>query len=335
MTPHPHRSHFRHAALFYAGEDAYAGSLVPFIRAGLEAGEPVLVMVPGPKVDLLRGALGSIASEVQFADMTEVGANPGWIIPAWRDFVEERSEPGTRLRGIGEPIWAGRSPAELIECQRHEALLNVAFDGAAPMDLLCPYDQRALDDSVVEEAFRSHPLVVENGNFLDSSTYVGVETAAKPFGVPLPAAPTDAATLEFEPSTLQAIRVFVAMGAADAGLDPLRTEDLVLAVNELASNSVRHGGGSGVLRTWVEVRSFVVEVSDSGQIDYPLAGREQPLSGQVGGHGLWLVNQLCDLMQMRTYPTGSVVRVHIHRDHRATAPTGPRVGRTRARTAVG
>jgi anti-sigma regulatory factor (Ser/Thr protein kinase) len=313
MTPHSPHSTFRHAALFYAGEDGYADSLVPFIRSGLEAGEPVLVMVPGHKVDLLRGALGGDAGQVHFADMTEVGANPGWIIPAWRDFVETRAEPGTRLRGIGEPIWADRTPAELVECQRHEALLNVAFDGVAPMDLLCPYDEHALEDSVLEEAFRSHPIVLEDGNFVDSSTYVGVETAAKPFRKPLPDPPADAATLTFEASRLQAIRVFVAMRAADAGMSPMRTEDLVLAVNELASNSVRHGGGSGVLRTWVDDDTFVVEVRDGGQIDYPLAGREPPPSGQVGGHGLWLVNQLCDLMQMRTFPTGSVVRVHMHR----------------------
>lgn len=312
MTRHLHHSDFRHAALFYAGEDAYADSLVPFVRAGLEADEPVLVMVPGGKVDLLRGALGGDADEVHFADMTEVGANPGRIIPAWRDFVERRSEPGARLRGIGEPIWAGRSSAELVECQRHEALLNVAFDGGAPMDLVCPYDETTLADDVIEEAFRSHPVVLEAGSFQCSSTYVGVEKAAKPFERPLPEPPADAAELVFEASTLQAIRVWVAMRAADAGLNPLVTEDLVLAVNELASNSVRHGGGTGVLRTWSDGESFVTEVSDAGQIDLPLAGRELPDSGQVGGHGLWLVNQLCDLMQLRTFPSGSVVRVHMH-----------------------
>jgi anti-sigma regulatory factor (Ser/Thr protein kinase) len=314
MTPHSPQSTFRHAALFYAGEEGYAESLVPFIRAGITAGEPVLVMVPGRKVDLLRGALGPDAGEVHFADMTEVGANPARIIPAWREFVEDRSEPGTRLRGIGEPIWAGRTPDELVECQRHEALLNVAFDGAAPMDLLCPYDEQALEDSVLDEAFRSHPIVVEDGNFVESSTYVGAETAAKPFRKPLHEPPRDAATLAFDARRLQAIRVFIAMHAAEAGLGSVRTENLVLAVNELASNSVRHGGGQGVLRTWVEDDTLVAEISDSGHIEHPLAGREPPLSGQVGGHGLWLVNQLCDLMQMRTFHTGSVVRVHMHRD---------------------
>jgi anti-sigma regulatory factor (Ser/Thr protein kinase) len=313
MTPHSHPSDFRHAALFYEGEDAYAESLVPFIRGGLETGEPVLVMVPGRKVDLLRHGLGGDASEVHFADMTEVGANPGWIIPAWREFVEERAEPGTRLRGIGEPIWAGRSAAQLVECQRHEVLLNVAFEGVAPMDLLCPYDELALDRGVIEEAFRSHPIVAENGDFVDCAAYVGTDSAAEPFRQPLPEPSGDAAELGFDAATLQAVRVFAAMRAADAGLAAPRIEDVVLAVNELASNSVRHGGGSGVLRAWVDDQSFIAEVSDGGQIDLPLAGREQPSGGQIGGHGLWLVNQICDLMQMRTFPTGSVVRVHVHR----------------------
>lgn len=313
MTAHSHPSHFRHAALFYAGEDGYVDGLVPFIRAGLEADEPVLVMVPGPNVDLLKEGLDSDAPAVHFADMAEVGANPGWIIPAWAEFVDTRSQPGRRMRGIGEPIWAERSAAELVECQRHEALLNVAFEGATAMDLLCPHNERALDEAALDEAFRSHPVVLEGGEFVDSSAYVGVDTAAKPFGKPLPDPPASAVEFGFEAATFQSVRMFVAMRAKDAGLSARRCEDAVLAVNELASNSIRHGGGSGTLRTWMEDDTFVTEVRDRGQIDCPLAGREPPQSGQVGGHGLWLVNQVCDLMQMRTFPSGSVVRVHLRR----------------------
>jgi len=107
--------------------------------------------------------------------------------------------------------------------------------------------------------------------------------------------------------------VFVAAHAAAAGLSASRCEELVLAVNELATNSIRHGGGSGSLRIWGEDEVVVAEVRDQGRIDRPLAGREPPRSGQLGGHGLWLVNQLCDLVQMRTFSTGSVVRVHMRR----------------------
>jgi anti-sigma regulatory factor (Ser/Thr protein kinase) len=313
MAPHQHDSDFRHAALFYDGEDGYVDGLVPFIRDGIDAGEPVLVMVPGPKTGMLREALGADAREVHFADMAEVGANPARIIPAWSNFVTEHAEPGRRLRGIGEPIWADRRPDELVECQHHEALLNVAFDGAVPMDLLCPYDERALDTAVVEEALRSHPIVLEDGSFRDCAGYEGLDAAAAPFAKPLPDPPAGTPELAFDVSSLDAVRGFVAVCAADAGLSRSRRDDLVLGVNELASNSVRHGGGSGLLRTWAEPATFVAEVTDHGRIDEPLAGRQPPASGQIGGHGLWLVNQLCDLIQMRTFPTGSVVRVHMHR----------------------
>ena len=52
---------------------------------------------------------------------------PRAVIAAWRAFVQ--AHPGaSRLCGIGEPVDPGRSPAELAECQLHEALLNIAFD---------------------------------------------------------------------------------------------------------------------------------------------------------------------------------------------------------------
>lgn len=313
MTDHCHKHDFRHAALLYADHDSYLDGLVPFVRAGLEAEEPVLVMVPGRKVELLRDALGDDADEVHFADMTDVGANPARIIPAWEEFVAEHGADGRRSRGIGEPIWAGRTSAELVECQHHEALLNLAFEGGAAMDLVCPYDETALESDVIEEAYRSHPILLEHGHFLDSSTYVGTETIKEPFARPLPEAPASARVLEFDSSTLDGLRVFVAANATATGLGRRECEDLVLAVNELASNSIRHGGGSGTLRMWTEDDVVLAEVRDRGQIDQPLAGREPPHLGQVGGHGLWLVNQLCDLMQMRTFPTGSVVRVQMRR----------------------
>jgi len=312
MTSHAHDPDFRHAALFYGGDDGYVDGLAPFIREGIEAEEPVRVMVPGRKTGLLREALGQDAAHVHFADMTEVGANPARIIPAWRDFVTSRA-PGRRLRGIGEPIWAERTPEELVECQHHEGLLNLAFDGVAPMDLVCPYDELALGEDVVDEARRSHPIVLDGGSFRDCADYAGVEAVAAPFAKPLPDPPADAPELAFDLTSLDAVRAFVAAGAADAGLSRDRCDSLMLAVNELATNSVRHGGGSGVVRSWIDGPSFIAEVSDHGQIDRPLAGREAPRSDQIGGHGLWLVNQLCDLIQMRTFATGSVVRVHMHR----------------------
>ena len=104
----------------------------------------------------------------------------------------------------------------------------------------------------------------------------------------------------------------MARHAAAAGLDPTRAADLVLAVDELATNSLRHGGGRGTLRIWRDHSALVCEVRDAGRIEDPLAGRERPAVDRDGGQGLWMVNQLCDLVQLRTFPSGAVVRVHVY-----------------------
>ena len=154
--------HFRHEALLYDGIGQFVDSVVPFIREGLRAHEQVLVVVAPAKIEALKGELGSDASQVGFADMTALGRNPARLIPQWRRFVESAPEPRPR-RGVGEPIYPDRSPAELVEAQAHETLLNLALGGTAGLKLWCPYDVGILPPEVVEEARRSHPIVVAHG----------------------------------------------------------------------------------------------------------------------------------------------------------------------------
>ena len=305
------RGAFRHEALLYTGHDGFLAGTLPFIRAGVQAGEPVLAMVTPTKIDLLREALNGESDGVHFADMHEVGSNPARIIPAWRRFVDDHAAPGRSVRGLGEPIWANRSPAELIECQRHESLLNLAFAEGCAMRLLCPYDTDALDEAVIAEAHRSHPVIVQNGAERESDCYHGIDVVSAPFVDPLSAPPSDVAMLAFTIETLDALRHFVAAYAHRIGVDDGRRADLVLSVNEVATNSVLHGGGHGTLLVWREGETLICDVRDTGFFDRPLAGRERPQPGRVGGHGLWLANQLCDLVQMRSFSTGTVVRLHL------------------------
>jgi anti-sigma regulatory factor (Ser/Thr protein kinase) len=86
--------------------------------------------------------------------------------------------------------------------------------------------------------------------------------------------------------------------------------DLITAASELAANSVMHGGGSGTLRLWRENGSLLAEVEDRGRIEEPLVGRLRPGLAQEGGRGLWLANQLCDLVQIRSGAAGTTVRLH-------------------------
>jgi anti-sigma regulatory factor (Ser/Thr protein kinase) len=304
---------FCHEALLYAGLDGFTAAMTPFIRDGIERGEPTLVVVGREKLERLRDELGHAGAAVQFADMAEVGANPARIIPAWRDFVSTYSRPGRALRGVGEPIHPERGPAELVECHRHEALLNLAFADTPAFRLVCPYDTHALDPSVIERARTTHPSVVEHGVPRRSASFDGLEKIATPFGDPLPPPPADAERFDVTFAGLESLRGLVRVRAERAGLSRERALDLVLAVQEVAANSVRHGGGAGVLLVWEEPDDVVCEVRDAGRIDNPLAGRERPHDEQSGGWGLWLANQVCDLVQVRALDAGGAVRLHMRR----------------------
>jgi len=310
-TAGPAGGNFRHEALFYAGEADFVDRTGAFIQDSISADEPILVVVSAAKIDMLRSRVNGDADGVRFADMAEVGLNPARIIPAWREFVAEHASAGRRFRGIGEPIWAGRTPEELVECERHESLLNLAFDGASAWWLVCPYDTESLEPSVIEEAHRNHPSLVESSGRRQSALYRDLAAVAKPFDLPLSEPPGPTEEIAFEPGQLVAVRRFVSRTAAAHGLRSERASDLVLAVNEVATNSLRYGGGRGVLRVWRSGSSMICEVRDEGRIDRPLAGRERPSPSQEGGLGLWLVNQLCDLVQVRSFPAGSVVRLHM------------------------
>jgi anti-sigma regulatory factor (Ser/Thr protein kinase) len=298
---------YRHEAFLYSGTAEFLSGTVSFIRRAVGAGDPVLVMVSGEKIGLLRRQLGADAENVTFADMARVGDNPARIIAAWRAFVQDNAG-AAQLWGIGEPIYPERSPTELAECQLHEALLNVAFDVVTPLWLMCPYNLEALAADVIDEAHRTHPFVVRGEERQACGAFRPVDLA-DPFDRPVPPRPADADHMSFQAGDLRRVRGFVATRAEQAGLDREAADAMVLAVNEVATNSLRHGGGRGQLRAWTDGRSLVFEVSDQGHITSPLVGRLRPALAARGGAGLWLANQLCDLVQIYSSARGSAVRV--------------------------
>jgi anti-sigma regulatory factor (Ser/Thr protein kinase) len=300
---------FEHRAVFYDGTESFLAATVPFIAEGISGGDAVLAALAPQRCEQLRRALGERAREVQFADMHELGRNPARIIPAWQRFLDEH--PAAGVRGIGEPLWPGRSADELEECDRHEHLLNVAFVEGRPWRLLCPYDAGALEPETLHGALASHPCTTAEGACEQNSGYAPpADFFARP---PLRPAPVNARALHFQRAQLASLRDAVYAHARAGGLSQERCEDLVLAVNELAVNSVLHGGGSGKLSMWCEEHGrLLCEVSDAGVMSEPLAGYRLPEPERLGGRGLWLANQVCDLVQVRSRPgTGTTVRVHM------------------------
>jgi anti-sigma regulatory factor (Ser/Thr protein kinase) len=300
---------FAHEALFHRGEEEFLAGVLPFIAEALEREEPVMVAVSGERCALLAGALGGDAAAVAFADMRELGANPARLIPAWQRFLDGHPPSARAVRGIGEPLWSGRSAAELDECDRHEQVVNAVFGRGRPWRMLCSYDRAALSEAALRAAELSHPLTRSQGRSIANAAF---RPAADPFAGELPAPAVEPRTLRFAAGGLADVRDAVKAWASTA-LPPARAADLVLAVNELASNSLLHGGGSGELSMWMEGSTLMCEISDGGCITAPLAGRAEPHPGQLSGRGLWMANQICDLVRIRSAPgAGTTVRVQLH-----------------------
>ncbi len=263
---------------------------------------------PRARLDLLRDALGDDAGAVRFLEMEEIGANPARIIGVWADALAEHAASGRTLRGVGEPAWHGRREVELVECKLHELLLNRAFDDGPAWRLLCPYDEQALPRSVCQGALQTHPIRSAADERAPSNHYLRDGDMAE-FGAPLPG-PKDAVLRGiYRAGDIPATRRTVAQYARTCGLSPEQVEALELAASELATNSIRYGGGSGTVAMWVEPGAVVVEFSDAGHILDPLTGRFTPSLDQEGGRGIYLVHQICDLVQVRSSAQGTSVRI--------------------------
>jgi anti-sigma regulatory factor (Ser/Thr protein kinase) len=299
---------FRHEAFLYSGSEHFLAGVSAFVRSALAAREAILVAVVEPQAVLLREALGADADRVGFLDMEHLGRNPARIIPAWQDWVDKNASSARGFRGISEAVWPGRTPSELAECWQHERLLNTAFDGGPGWWLLCPYDIGALPAPSVDTANGCHPSVVDRDIRRPGAGYPSA-------GFPRPALSDEALDepsvpvweLGFDMADLGRLRDVVTEFAKTLEGDR-RADDAALVVSELAANSIKYGGGAGVLRLWHEEQDLICEVRDRGLITDPLAGQRRP-TGLGGKAGLWMSNRVCDLLQIRSAAgAGTVVR---------------------------
>jgi anti-sigma regulatory factor (Ser/Thr protein kinase) len=299
-----------HLAYFYRDQRGYLSYLSAFALAGLRDAEPVFIAVPGRKAALLRERLGAESPLLRYGAIAETGRNPARLIPELRAFLDEHR--GLPARFVSEAIWPGRSAAELCEAIRHEALLNLAF-ASAPATIVCPYDAGALAPSVLAGAECTHPAFLRNGQTQSAAGYAGHGVVPAECENPLPAPPADAQVLAYETS-LRPVRELVASHGTALQMDDERITNLVIAAGEITANTLRHTSAGGTFWVWHTGEEILCQVRDQGWIADPLAGRwRRPPEGS--GHGLWVANQVCDLVEIRTsQAAGTTIRLHMRRE---------------------
>lgn len=161
----------RHRALEYGSADEFLASTVPFLMEGIARAETVLVVTAVRQIRWLGDALGDDASHVEFRESSEWYRSPTGALNDYREFIKDRFECGAPwIRILGEPVWAGRSDAEVAEWTRYESMINLSF-ASAPATIMCPYDARAVPEGVLADARHTHPQVAGAGNATTSTTY--------------------------------------------------------------------------------------------------------------------------------------------------------------------
>ena len=115
----------------------------------------------------------------------------------------------------------------------------------------------------------------------------------------------------FGGAQLVIMRRAVDRAAAGLGLDEVRRQDLVLAVGELITNAVRHGGGRGRLELWVSQGRLWFRVSDEGPGMAVAVPAVAPPASIPGGRGLWIARQVTEQMQLSTGPDGTTIECAI------------------------
>ena len=293
-----------HLAFLYRDASEYLEHVLAFIREGLARAEPVLAALPGDLGWRLRADLGAADRQLAVADVNELGRNPARITLALGTFAGEHA--GQQVRIVTEPLWPARTDAETAEVMKHEALVQLSA-AAVNGQILCAYDASRLSPARIDGACHAHPEILERGRRRPSSGYGAGTGPSREAELPPP--PASAEFIAYD-SQLRPVRALARSYGERAGLSTDRCADLVLAVSEIAANTLAHTDGGGTVQIWTSGHVVVCQVHDGGRITDPMAGRKRP-PPDAPGQGLWVVNHVCDLVEMRSGPAGTTTRLHI------------------------
>jgi anti-sigma regulatory factor (Ser/Thr protein kinase) len=288
----------QHVALPYPGSSGFAATAAATVEEALAGGATPVLFADPHQVAAVRLELGRAATAAMAViDRAVAGRNPARVIPVLQNLVDSNREHGVRC--VGESLRACDSPAVREEVALHELMLQLPRFRQWNCQLHCAYDD-TLPPELVADIRACHAERVDPADAVDRAR-----------GRPLPSRPADSEELGVDRTTLSALRGFIEGRAIRAGLNDERADDLVYAVNETVTNSICHGEGRARVSFWTLDGTVACEVRDRGWIRDPLAGRIAPHPDQPSGRGLWLVNQMCDLVQLRSSPAGTTVRMFI------------------------
>ncbi|WP_231558490.1 anti-sigma factor RsbA family regulatory protein [Modestobacter caceresii] len=304
-----------------ASDSELVDGTVAFVCAGLDAGEPVVVVCSDQTTQLLQEALPDRPQVVWTGWSDVYGNGPAAAITAVRRLgVRHRVAASPVVRVVLEPL-SRSDPDTWREWQRYDAVLDHQLDeanraGDDPLLVLCLCDTRRVPEPLVAAVRATHPVLQVDGHERVNPDHVDPEEYLASLPVPLePLESTEPLVHADSVRDLRGLRRDLAARAAEArlptGSEPA-LEDFLLAVDEMTTNALRHGRPPVDLRLWAGGDRLVCTVTDHG------AGLQDPFIGygpahgddlSLGGMGLWLARQLCDHVDITVAGEGVQVRL--------------------------
>jgi anti-sigma regulatory factor (Ser/Thr protein kinase) len=301
-----------HAFAVVSSDAEFLDIALPYLDAGLRAGDVVVVAALPQNAELIGRELDAADGALRFDPrITLPGARAPDVVAACNDYAAEAAARGARFRALAE-VQFGPDPQDLREGVRFESVFNRMKSGATQLGL-CLYDTRRLPAAVVRGALETHPHHITddgwsvNPAFRDPAEFVP--------SLPRPREPLEETTpvlVVHDAPRLADLRHQIAAVIAGYVRDAEQQEDLLLGAAEIAANAFRHGRRPISARLWADGRRLVCEITDSGtSFDDQFAGflpARGPDLGR-GGMGLWLARKLFDHVDLIRRPQGLTVRL--------------------------
>lgn len=312
-TRRAHAVRLRHAAGFHGSHPGLVAQLVSLVTAAQQRDEPVALAVRPITEEALRHVVGDEAELVLLGqpDGPEEGSGQTTAARRARE-LRELTEGGTRAATVLTEHISRFDGPDGGYWTELDAAMNVAL-ADLPVRLTCFFPELPLHAQILEGAMQNHPQLLVGGELRLNPEHrcPRVVLTDQPSGAPDLLGPPDV-RLTFGAWQLHDVRAAVEQAIGDADYQPAHAEDVVLAVNEVATNAVEHGGSDAELFIWTG-DGLVCEVHDRGVLGDPLPGLQAPHSSNPKGRGVWIARQLCDTLHIWADSAGTHVRMRATR----------------------
>lgn len=303
----------QHVAGFFAAREHLLRQLVPLVESALQRGEPVAVAVSPPTEAALHAAVGNPPGLIVLPRPAEPYAESAQTVAAdrARELRELTASAGPAT--MVSEHWSVLDGADGTFWTELDAALNVAL-ADLPIELFCFFPEMPLHQAILDGALRNHPLLLGDGALRHNREHQSPRDvlAERPAAAPMLLGAPEV-QLTFGAWQLGEVRDAVEKVLLAADYSSSRAEDVVLAVNEVATNAVEHGAGEARMCLWAGIEGFVCEIHDSGALRDPLPGLQAPHPSEPRGRGVWIARQLCDSLHVWADGRGTHVRMRAAR----------------------